>query len=338
MRRNFEKFLLLLLLVISSISAFAMSPGQYTPPYGGAIRQRATKQAPEVLVEENDDTPTVSNSSTSILQQKPTIDKLPAVVLASVEHQSIPEAEPLVSQQVFLSTMSFLSAAGDVVSHKRHGGYANMMTGNIIRLGSSLAEHRWKDCIKSVTLLSCYMVGTVIFRSLLKHHRDRRIRLWWSLSSQQRDKVRKTTKSPLLVAPISLVIMVLGDLWNNMSILALAGGFINAATSHAAGGTVVFALTGHLSRVLTGLLDYQETKTWNKGIGASATVVTCFFAGAITTTLLWNHVGSKPFFVFIGLLYAGILSMMGLPKPEALEIDAWFPSMGSNSTLIAGIS
>lgn len=328
---------LLSLLLISSRSAFEVAPGRYSPPYGGATQRRTTKiarqqQNSQEFSETYDDVASFRSNSTtttsaSTVWNDDPVAKLPAVLLVAPESRSLPESEPFLSQHAFLSAMSFLSAAGDVISMKRHGGYANMMTGNLIRMAGALSEQRWGDSLKSLNLISCYMVGAIIFRGVLNYHEEKRRKLSIALPSRQ---------SPLLSAPLALAILILGEVWSNMSLLAVAGGFLNSATAHASGGNIVFALTGHMSKILTGLLDYPETRVWNKGIGASAKIVGWFFVGALSTTVLWNHGHSKPFFVVIGLLYAGILSLVGLPKRAVLEeITSSFPALHGNLTVAA---
>ena len=323
------------LLLISSSSALAVAPGRYSPPYGGAVRRRTTATARQQQLQPHepyDDVASFRSNSTATIWNDTHAADLPAVLLAAASPRSVPESEPILSQHAFLSAMSFLSAAGDVISIKRHGGYANMMTGNMIRMAGALAEHRWRDSFKSLNLITCYMFGALVFRNVLNYHDHRRM-LLSSSSSPQYNKGTKTTKSPLLVAPLALTILILGEVLSSMPLLAVAGGFINSATAHASGGTIVFAMTGHMSKILTGVLDYPQTRVLNKGVGASAKIVVWFFVGAMSTTLLWNHGHSKPFYVLIGLLYAGILSLVGLPKPEALGEKMSFVALHANSTM-----
>ena len=333
--------ILLSLLLISSSSALAVAPGRYSPPYGGATQRRTATIARQHQEFQEPPDPYDNIASFRSNSTSPTTKwndvaegNLPAVLLVAPDSRPVPETEPFLSQHAFLSAMSFLSAAGDVISIKRHGGYANMMTGNMIRLAGALTESRWGDSLKSLNLISCYMIGAIVFRSVLNYHEGQRMKL----SSRQYKKVIKWTKSPLLSAPLALAMLLLGEVWSNMSLLAVAGGFINSATAHAAGGTIVFAMTGHLSKILTGVLDYPQTRVWNKGIGASAKIVVWFFAGAVTTTLLWNHGHSKPFFAVIGLIYAGILSLVGLPKPAALEEVTAFRALHGNLTMATALS
>ncbi|KAI2506766.1 DUF1275-containing protein [Fragilaria crotonensis] len=323
------------LLLISSSSAFAVAPGRYSPPYGGAVRRRTTtiarlqQQEPH---EPYDDVASSRSNSTTTIWNDTLVSDLPAVLLEAAGPRPFRESEPILSQHAFLSAMSFLSAAGDVISIKRHGGYANMMTGNMIRMAGALVENRWRDSFKSLNLIACYILGAIVFRNVLNYHDQRKL-LLASSSTPRYKTFSKTTKSPLLVAPVALAILILGEVWSNMSLLAVAGGFINSATAHASGGTIVFAMTGHMSKVLTGVLDYPQTRELNKGVIASAKIVLWFFIGAISTTLLWNHGNSKPFFVMIGLVYAGVLSLVGLPKPAALGEIMSFPALNGNSTI-----
>lgn len=325
-----------LLLVVSS-SSFSVVPGGRFPPVppggGGTSNKRLRRTKAKAIKasvaglpeEETASFNDTAVTSTNILlwnevQQRHTQSSRPATDNAVASSTQLSQQDPLVPLHAFLSVMSFLSAAGDVISIKRHGGYTNMMTGNMIRLAGALTELRWNDSFKYFSLITSYMVGNWFFRVILDRH---------VASSSHRGTSRwrrtSTTKSPILVAPVSLLILTLGEILSNMPLLAMAGGFINAATANASGGTIVFAMTGHMSKVLTALMDYPKTKVWNKGgvTSASIKILIWFFVGAISTTMLWNYhscVGAqKPWFVLIGLMYATILGLVGVPKKSALE-------------------
>jgi uncharacterized membrane protein YoaK (UPF0700 family) len=211
--------------------------------------------------------------------------------------------EPIVSQHTILSVMSFLSASGDVICMKRHGGYANMMTGNIVRMAGAISEQRWGDSLRSCNLIMSYTLGTMLFRIILEFYKKND--KWMS---------KPATKFPPMVSPACLLLLTLGEILQSMPLLAMTGGLINAAAAHACSGAVVFAMSGHLSRVITAVFEYPSKKVWNTGATASLKILIWFLLGAMCTTILWNQGSSKPWFIIIGVLYSLILSFISLPK------------------------
>jgi uncharacterized membrane protein YoaK (UPF0700 family) len=225
-----------------------------------------------------------------------------------VERLSYPllHFEPRVSQDTIVSIMSFLSASGDVICMKRHGGYANMMTGNIIRLAGSISEQRWGDSWRSFSLIMNYMIGNLLFRFLVDMDDLR--------NPSRKSKSSIGRKVPPLVSPACLLLLFLGEVLHSMPLLAMTGGLLNAATAHACSGAVVFAMTGHLSRVLTAAIEYPSKKVWNAATTASFKILVSFLLGAMCTTTLWNQGSSKPWFIILGLLYSIFLTFISFPK------------------------
>ena len=246
------------------------------------------------------------SNAKKIQQQRP--PPVPHIV-PHIVPQELSVQKPLISPNTFLSVMAFLSAAGDVISSKRHGMYASMMTGNWLRMASSVAEMRWMDTFRSFSVICSYMIGIGLFRTILQRQKTKK-------------ETTSTTRTTTVVAPISMMIMLCGEFFGNkpllaMPLLAMAGGLVNAATSHAAGGTIVFAMTGHMAKICAAIGDFFENGgSWNKGIGDSVLALGWFFVGTVTTTVVWNQglVSIKPWFAILGLAYAAILSLHGLPS------------------------
>lgn len=221
---------------------------------------------------------------------------------------------PLLSKSMFISCLAFLTGIGDVISFRRYGCYANMMTGNTIRLTMALSELRLRDALLFGSLVTSYAMGVGAFHAV-------------NFTKKQRG-----TASSFAAAPLFLTVFVLVDILvklhgdSNSRIflppLGLGFGMLNAASTDALGGTTTYAMTGHIMKLGHAVVDrfMAGKKRWRKGTRTSTRVVICFAAGIATGTILSNLLGSAlgnlPPFTTLGILYTLLLGLYSLQKPD----------------------
>lgn len=178
---------------------------------------------------------------------------------------------------LFVMCMAFLTGTIDTVVYRRFNCYVNMMTGNTIKFAMSLAESRWTDALFHVSLITSYVVGVGIFRCI-----DIKVR-------HGKEKGPSNQLLPT-VAPLILCLFVLADVVSHVvgdntrlhaPLLSIGFGIMNAASADATGGTILYAMTGHLSRIGKTYVDYLllgKTKCF-KSFKSHLRIVCCFAAG-----------------------------------------------------------
>eukprot|EP00546_Thalassionema_frauenfeldii_P002749 CAMPEP_0178937580 /NCGR_PEP_ID=MMETSP0786-20121207/25844_1 /TAXON_ID=186022 /ORGANISM="Thalassionema frauenfeldii, Strain CCMP 1798" /LENGTH=185 /DNA_ID=CAMNT_0020616183 /DNA_START=540 /DNA_END=1094 /DNA_ORIENTATION=+ len=185
------------------------------------------------------------------------------------------------------------------------------MTGNLIRMAHSLAELRWLDTLLAFLVVMSYTGGIALYTivsqvvtGFVQQRRDDSNLSYKTNEHKETDKAAMT----VVVAPMILLLMGSGGLLslgsgkqiqqNNNSVfglflMAVGGGLVNAATMNATGGTVIYACTGHISKIgkaLGGQLLMNHTnkeQSLGKDMALSLKVVLSFGAGAVVTVAAW---------------------------------------------------
>jgi uncharacterized membrane protein YoaK (UPF0700 family) len=105
-------------------------------------------------------------------------------------------------------------------------------------------------------------------------------------------------------------------------LLAAGFGLVNTASSLATGGTVLFAMTGHLSKVATALQKGQLPRTWDDATRKAIHVLFSFMGGVFLSTLYNQYyhpiepllkLSLPPFCTSVGLLYAALFLWYEMP-------------------------
>ena len=126
-----------------------------------------------------------------------------------------------------------------------------MMTGNAIQSIATLAELKLSDSFYFGSLVLSYSLGNVVYKALIH------------LNNQH---ASPHTRARLAASPIILGLFAISDFlfytksmdsnWlGHVPFLALGFGLLNAASMDALGGTITFAMTGHMKTVSQGLSD-----------------------------------------------------------------------------------
>ena len=232
--------------------------------------------------------------------------------------------------------MAFLAGCMDIVFYKRFQCYVNMMTGNTIRFASALANAQWMDAAFGFSLLLSYSVGAGICRLVDLKLRQRRQR-----QEGNQQLVAKNTSSPesqlcVAVAPLVLVLFALADLvaltvHNRIyaPILSIGFGIVNAASSAATGGTILYAMTGHFMKLASSAVekwwfldDDDEGKTvkvaccqfhWRILASFIAGLLLSYKASNILIPILKQSSLRLPLQTMVGFLYALLLVWYGMP-------------------------
>ncbi len=184
----------------------------------------------------------------------------------------------LSQKTVFCMSMAFLTGWVDTVSYRRYNCFVNMMTGNTIRFATSLAESRWVDALFYMSLIVTYVFGVAIFRA---------IELTLLRYEKEAEEIQQ--QLVLVVAPLIVSLFLFADVMSHFvrnerihaPILSLGFGIMNAASAGATGGTVLYAMTGHMNRCGKCLVDYlmlSKAKCY-MSFKSHLRIVTSFAAG-----------------------------------------------------------
>lgn len=229
-----------------------------------------------------------------------------------------------------IKSLAFLAGISDVICHRRHGCFANMMTGNTIQAANALSTLRWADMAFHLCLLGSYMVGFGIYRAV-----D-----WTSQQHYERQRGKKRRMTPEIVAPIVFTIFAMYDAlacttsrrWT-VPVLVAGSAMVNAAGLEST-GSVTNMMTGNLQKISNYVADCtlhrllggpKASAELKKGASTSARIAASFFGGIVMTsaamkrggTILSKSLGLEasvlsgiaqlPHFTIIGASYALLL-------------------------------
>ncbi|CAB9527278.1 Major facilitator superfamily domain containing [Seminavis robusta] len=249
----------------------------------------------------------------------------------------------LLSKTAFATSIAFLTGFADVFSFRMNRCYANMMTGNTIRLASALGEFRGMEALHLASMLFAYAFGALVYRSMVHYH----------ILEEKTSKphvAARTSASPVMLAMFALSDLLFynnnlnsgGSGPKNVIPLALAFGLLNSATTDAMGGTITFALTGHVSKLSSGISDWffatdPRKRRIRSATKMSARIMGWFVAGVLCGTWLTmigsNHVPMEasgltlpaflvgeqnrlPIFSIIGIIAVALIQLFDRPLPN----------------------
>ena len=221
----------------------------------------------------------------------------------------------LSNKTIFCMSMAFLTGWVDTVCYRRYNCFVNMMTGNTIRFATSLAESQWVDALFHMTLIATYVVGVGIFRAI-----DLTLRY---------EKEAKESEHHLLVvvAPLIVSLFMLADVVSHFvrndrihaPILSLGFGIMNAASADATGGTMLYAMTGHINRCGKCLVDYvmlSKVRCY-KSFKSHLRIVSSFAAGIALSGMAAQHLLPRmsgfqpPMATMVGVFFAALFVWYG---------------------------
>lgn len=206
-------------------------------------------------------------------------------------------------KNTFISLLAVIAGMADVVCYKLIGFYANMMTGNTIRVGTAIVDFRWAEALFFGSVIVSYSLGAALLRGI-------------DIQNKKHDARRHTL---VAVAPVALAIFCLADLISLIFpktfpfILALGFGLINAASLDTT-KVVTNAASGHWQSVGLGLADAILLKQKSQAVKTNFRVLFSFlvsiiFSSAAHYWLTLNPwVRLPPVGVSFGVLYATLLT------------------------------
>lgn len=231
---------------------------------------------------------------------------------------------PILSQEAVLPILAFLAGISDFLCYRRIDFYVAMMTGNVIRACTSLAEKKWKDAADFAAVVAGYGLGSGLWRVLSI-----------ALSS---------SAAVIAAAVVALPLYYRSDIKLSSPLLAFAFGLIcSSATS--VGGTITFAYTGHVNNAGKYIADAMLQRIQGgkgRGITFKHTPITSirllagFAAGIIMSVLVqqsaWvsrtvDHEGISSWiiqhpFTSLGVAYAIVLCLGGVNCINGTANDA----------------
>lgn len=202
---------------------------------------------------------------------------------------------------------------------------SNLMTGNTVKYGSSLARMRWSDAWNFSSVIFCYALGSFLYRALvhLQHHQSTR-----------------RTSARFLASPLILTAFGGSDLvfhtnkffrhhFKHILPLALGFGLLNAATTDALGGTMTNAYTGHIVKVSQGVSDWlfaadPRQRTFLSATLLSAQMLVCFLVGiilgasAMPSMTAAQESYNLPLFTVYGTCCVTLLQLYDRPFPQGV--------------------
>jgi uncharacterized membrane protein YoaK (UPF0700 family) len=235
----------------------------------------------------------------------------------------------------FISLLAIVAGMADVACMKRFGFYANMMTGNTIRVGSAIVDLRWEEALFFGTVLISYTLGASLLRAI-------------SIRTKKSDTTQERHTHVLsFVAPLVLVIFCSADAISSAfplafpPILALGFGLIDAAAMHAT-KLMTNAASGHWMKVGLGLADAVLHNCHHEGNGTkmSLRVLFTFLASIICSSAghrwlsLNPWVKLPPLGASFGVLYAALLVWYAKSmerERSSLSLDATLPRVNMTS-------
>lgn len=216
-------------------------------------------------------------------------------------------------QSLFVMGSSALASFTDVFTLAKFGCFANMCTGNLLKATSGLTGGRMGEAALNGLFVVSYLMGVALFNGIKRRYAD-------------------DDDALSLIAPIVISLFVGADIaarsWGGsikalqVPCLTCGFGLVNSAAGHATGGTIFFAMTGHLSKITNWISDSIASRTLklDAATGKSLRVVSSFVGGALAAALVQKHLSrfSIPVCTTLGLLYATLFGWYA-PLTPALK-------------------
>ena len=240
-------------------------------------------------------------------------------------------------------SLAFLAGVCDVICYRRHGCYANMLTGNTIQAANALSTLRLADMAFFLSILGSYMVGFGAYRAVdrsVQEHNSNVVEVNGNADRAENPR-RKRLVTPAVVAPVIMSLFTLYDMlviktgagrWT-VPILVVGSAMINSAGLEST-GAVCNMMTGNFGKTANFLTDCtlhkflggpEPSADLKKGARKSGKIIGSFFAGvALTGAMIAGGeqllaripfvgidaaltIASLPHFTMLGAAYATLL-------------------------------
>ena len=242
-------------------------------------------------------------------------------------------------------SLAFLAGVCDVICYRRHGCYANMLTGNTIQAANALSTLRLADMAFFLSILGSYMVGfgayRAVDRSVQEYNSNVVVEVNGNADSAENPRRRKRLVTPAVVAPVIMSLFTLYDMlviktgagrWT-VPILVVGSAMINSSGLEST-GAVCNMMTGNFGKTANFLTDYalykflggpEPSADLKRGARKSGKIIGSFFAGvALTGAMITGGeqllagipfvgadaaltIASLPHFTILGAAYATLL-------------------------------
>jgi uncharacterized membrane protein YoaK (UPF0700 family) len=235
--------------------------------------------------------------------------------------------------------------ASDVFSFRMTKSYANMMTGNVIKIASAIGEQRFGEALPFASVVVVYALGCAIYGTIVNV----------SIRAEKSNNPQATARS--MTSLLFLALFALSDylFYNHNSMtsntsnawlihmtpLAMGFGILNAASADILGGTITFAMTGHISKVAQGVSEWLlNGKQWRSATKLSARILSFFVGGilgaswlassgsnhviiqttglTLPTFLVGKNIVNLPIFTVVGVFAVALMNFHDRPLPSLL--------------------
>ena len=238
------------------------------------------------------------------------------------------------------AAFAFWAGVADVFCYRRHGCYANMMTGNTIQAAHALASGNLQHGLFYGSLLLTYVAGFGTFRFLKE-----------SKTSQQSAGDQAPSRHISQAAGLAWALFAFYEYlcWSSnaassrriaqflaVPVLGFASAMVNAASVELTGGSIVNMMTGNYGKAASFASDWIRTRFLPKDSSSSpsadsraaaqtaSAVIGPFLAGVTLTSACLTHslipaplsVITQAPYLLIGSVYA---ALMTLPKGASLS-------------------
>ncbi|CAB9503191.1 expressed unknown protein [Seminavis robusta] len=208
-------------------------------------------------------------------------------------------------QALFESASAFLAGFTDVLCLAQYGCFVNMMTGTLLKMTTAMANFQTVEALVHALFVGSYMAGVSLFD-------------WVKTSNDDDDKAALRWVAPIVLALFATADCVArqwaGPKLLQVPFLAMGFGVINTAASHATGNTIFFAMTGHLTKLTTGLRNTKQQAD-NAVMARSKSILRHFLMGGLVAAVLSRErlflssaVMLPPLCTSLGLLYAALFA------------------------------
>ena len=198
-------------------------------------------------------------------------------------------------------SLAFLAGVCDVICYRRHGCYANMLTGNTIQAANALSTLRLADMAFFLSILGSYMVGFGAYRAVdrsVQGHNSNVEGVTGAINGSGNPR-RKRLVTPAVVAPVIMSLFTLYDMlviktgagrWT-VPILVVGSAMINSAGLEST-GAVCNMMTGNFGKTANFITDFtlhkilggpEPSAELKKGARKSGKIIGSFFAGVALT-------------------------------------------------------